>query len=215
MLAEVLEPLGASARDVHLRPDGARRERRQRARAARPAAGPRPDRTLRTDRHMSGEGGSVSDDATDRRRRRDRPRSDADPSPSRCSTAMPWPARSLAAFGSDITAVPGRCAHCGAVSVVAQLRAYVRAPGASCAARPATASCSGSSRPTTRPTRRPRGGVPAVRAPLTAPRRRGRLQPVDKKAVLDPEQDTAATATHTSRRTLRGARARPPRRASQ
>jgi hypothetical protein len=35
-----------------------------------------------------------------------------------------------AAFGGDVTAVPGRCAHCGAVNVVAELRAYVRAPGA-------------------------------------------------------------------------------------
>lgn len=35
-----------------------------------------------------------------------------------------------AAFGSDVTAVPGRCAHCGAVNVIGELRAYVRAPGA-------------------------------------------------------------------------------------
>jgi hypothetical protein len=35
-----------------------------------------------------------------------------------------------AAFGADVTAVPGRCAHCGAVSMVGELRAYVRAPGA-------------------------------------------------------------------------------------
>lgn len=34
-----------------------------------------------------------------------------------------------AAFGTDMTAVPGKCAHCGAVHVVAELRAYVRAPG--------------------------------------------------------------------------------------
>jgi hypothetical protein len=34
-----------------------------------------------------------------------------------------------AVFGSDMTTVPGRCAHCGVVSVVAELRAYVRAPG--------------------------------------------------------------------------------------
>jgi phage FluMu protein Com len=34
------------------------------------------------------------------------------------------------AFAGDITAVPGRCAHCGALNVVADLRAYVRAPGA-------------------------------------------------------------------------------------
>lgn len=34
------------------------------------------------------------------------------------------------AFGGDMTAVPGRCAHCGALNVVADLRAYVRAPGA-------------------------------------------------------------------------------------
>ena len=35
-----------------------------------------------------------------------------------------------AAFGSDLTMVPGKCAHCGAVNVVGELRAYVRAPGA-------------------------------------------------------------------------------------
>ncbi len=34
-----------------------------------------------------------------------------------------------AAFGTDMTDVPGRCAHCGVVSVVGELRAYVRAPG--------------------------------------------------------------------------------------
>ncbi len=35
-----------------------------------------------------------------------------------------------AAFGSDMTAVPGKCAHCGTVSVVANMRVYIRAPGA-------------------------------------------------------------------------------------
>ena len=34
-----------------------------------------------------------------------------------------------AAFGVDMTVVPGKCAHCGAVHVIAELRAYVRAPG--------------------------------------------------------------------------------------
>jgi len=34
-----------------------------------------------------------------------------------------------AAFGADMTAVPGRCGHCGAVAMVAEMRAYVRAPG--------------------------------------------------------------------------------------
>jgi phage FluMu protein Com len=34
-----------------------------------------------------------------------------------------------AAFGADMTDVPGKCAHCGAVHMVAELRAYVRAPG--------------------------------------------------------------------------------------
>jgi phage FluMu protein Com len=32
-------------------------------------------------------------------------------------------------FGADMTSVPGQCAHCGTVSAVAQLRAYVQAPG--------------------------------------------------------------------------------------
>ena len=38
--------------------------------------------------------------------------------------------RLASVFGEDVTAVPGRCAHCGAVNVVGALRAYVRAPGA-------------------------------------------------------------------------------------
>ena len=33
------------------------------------------------------------------------------------------------AFGTDMTEVPGACAHCGTVSVIATLRAYTRAPG--------------------------------------------------------------------------------------
>ena len=34
------------------------------------------------------------------------------------------------AFGADMTAVPGRCAHCGAVNQVGALLAWTRAPGA-------------------------------------------------------------------------------------
>jgi hypothetical protein len=34
------------------------------------------------------------------------------------------------AFGSDMTAATGRCRFCGAVSYIAQLRVYMRAPGA-------------------------------------------------------------------------------------
>jgi len=34
-----------------------------------------------------------------------------------------------AAFGEDVTGVPGRCSHCGAVNMVGELRAFVRAPG--------------------------------------------------------------------------------------
>lgn len=34
-----------------------------------------------------------------------------------------------ATFGVDMTVVPGSCAHCGTVSVVATLRAYTRGPG--------------------------------------------------------------------------------------
>jgi hypothetical protein len=34
-----------------------------------------------------------------------------------------------AAFGVEMTAVPGACAHCGTISVLATLRAYMRAPG--------------------------------------------------------------------------------------
>jgi phage FluMu protein Com len=33
-------------------------------------------------------------------------------------------------FGADMTAIPGRCAHCGTVSMVGAMRAYTRAPGA-------------------------------------------------------------------------------------
>jgi hypothetical protein len=35
----------------------------------------------------------------------------------------------MAAFGVEMTAVPGACAHCGTVNVLAALRAYTRAPG--------------------------------------------------------------------------------------
>lgn len=33
-------------------------------------------------------------------------------------------------FGLDMTAVPGRCAHCGTVHMVGAMRAYARGPGA-------------------------------------------------------------------------------------
>jgi hypothetical protein len=32
-------------------------------------------------------------------------------------------------FGADVTAVPGRCGHCGVVNMVGAMRAYVQAPG--------------------------------------------------------------------------------------
>lgn len=35
-----------------------------------------------------------------------------------------------AMFGSDMTAVPGRCAHCGTVNMIGAMRAYIQAPGA-------------------------------------------------------------------------------------
>jgi hypothetical protein len=33
-------------------------------------------------------------------------------------------------FGGDVTAVPGRCSHCGAINAFGALHAYVRGPGA-------------------------------------------------------------------------------------
>jgi hypothetical protein len=33
-------------------------------------------------------------------------------------------------FGSDMTAIPGRCTHCGTVNMVGAMRAYTRGPGA-------------------------------------------------------------------------------------
>jgi phage FluMu protein Com len=33
-------------------------------------------------------------------------------------------------FGSDMTAVPGRCAHCDTVNMMGAMRAYTRGPGA-------------------------------------------------------------------------------------
>lgn len=33
-------------------------------------------------------------------------------------------------FGRDVTAVPGRCGHCGTVNMIGAMRAYVRGPGA-------------------------------------------------------------------------------------
>ena len=35
-----------------------------------------------------------------------------------------------ALFGTDMTAIPGRCAHCGTLNMVGAMRAYTRAPGA-------------------------------------------------------------------------------------
>jgi hypothetical protein len=35
----------------------------------------------------------------------------------------------MAILGIDVSATPGRCAHCGATNVIAQLQAFVRAPG--------------------------------------------------------------------------------------
>jgi hypothetical protein len=32
-------------------------------------------------------------------------------------------------FGGDMTAVPGRCAHCATVNMVGAMRAYTQAPG--------------------------------------------------------------------------------------
>ncbi len=32
-------------------------------------------------------------------------------------------------FGVEMTAIPGRCVHCGNVHAIGELRAYVRAPG--------------------------------------------------------------------------------------
>jgi hypothetical protein len=32
-------------------------------------------------------------------------------------------------FGGDMTAVPGRCAHCATVNMIGAMRAYTRAPG--------------------------------------------------------------------------------------
>lgn len=34
------------------------------------------------------------------------------------------------AFAGDVTAVPGRCAHCDAVNAIGAMHAYVRGPGA-------------------------------------------------------------------------------------
>lgn len=35
-----------------------------------------------------------------------------------------------AVFGGDVTVIPGRCAHCGAINAIGALHAYVRGPGA-------------------------------------------------------------------------------------
>ena len=35
-----------------------------------------------------------------------------------------------ALFGGDMTAIPGRCAHCSTVNMVGAMRAYTRGPGA-------------------------------------------------------------------------------------
>ena len=35
-----------------------------------------------------------------------------------------------AMFGTDMTATPGRCAHCGTINMVGAMRAYIGGPGA-------------------------------------------------------------------------------------
>ena len=35
-----------------------------------------------------------------------------------------------AMFGTDMTAIPGRCAHCGTINMVGAMRAYMGGPGA-------------------------------------------------------------------------------------
>ena len=35
-----------------------------------------------------------------------------------------------AMFGSDVTAVPGRCAHCATINMVGAMRVYMGGPGA-------------------------------------------------------------------------------------
>jgi len=35
-----------------------------------------------------------------------------------------------AMFGTDMTAIPGRCAHCGTINMVGAMRAYIGGPGA-------------------------------------------------------------------------------------
>ncbi len=58
----------------------------------------------------------------------DQPTSDADDVLMVDGNALAGPLAAL--FGADVTAVPGRCAHCGTVNEVGAMRAYVRAPGA-------------------------------------------------------------------------------------
>ena len=56
---------------------------------------------------------------------------DADPAPGQQLMVDGNAAAGLLAalFGDDVTAVPGKCADCGAVNALGALRAYVRAPG--------------------------------------------------------------------------------------
>ena len=53
-----------------------------------------------------------------------------DPAAERVLDGNALAGRLAAIFGVDVTAVPGRCAHCSAVNPIGRLSAFVDAPGA-------------------------------------------------------------------------------------
>jgi ferredoxin-NADP reductase len=103
---------------VHLRPDGPRRGRGERVGPPGAAGRSGPDRAIRADGHVT-ENRPMDDDTT----------TTGDPIADAILDGNSVAGVLAAAFGAEMTAVPGECAHCGTVNVLAAMRAYVRAPG--------------------------------------------------------------------------------------
>ena len=65
-----------------------------------------------------------------------------DADPATCSMGTSRPACSRRCSARRCATIPGRCAHCGDMHPIGELRAYVRAPGTTFDAQPATGSSS-------------------------------------------------------------------------
>src|SRR5262249_38567652 len=100
---------------LHLRADGARRERRQCARPDRRAGGAGSNRAVRADRDVS-----VAAD--------EEARMDEDAGEGRLDGNAAGGVLAMA-FGREMTAVPGQCAHCHTINEMGAMHVYMAGPG--------------------------------------------------------------------------------------